>query len=343
MSQNHEFIKNRSFEIAWAVFRCASLVKRESLKKELENNAIALVSAHGNFKPQKHTLENFKNLSEVEKLNAVIKLAEAIGEIKIVNARVLYRELNNLSEAIKNVIYQFEQELARQANEDVIIEDIFVSRGDVKQQSQGKEKIFHEVQNDKDGHPEGNPEGSQSFIKEVKSASDNSIKLAVNNSANTVNSQINKAISGINSLAELAKGVRQNMNKSANILPNKPIAVQQNSVQPKYAMSSVQSQSQGGAPKLVARSFAESTNSKPAESPVTRFAEREEDSIQDSWQNLIYRKIREIGKTSTKEIASFFPEISERTVRFYLQRLTDAKFIEKIGTTGPGSYYVFKK
>lgn len=311
-AQNHEFIKNRSFEIAWAVFRCASLVKREPLKKELENNAIALVSAHGNFKPQKHTLENFKNLSEVEKLNAIIKLAEAVGEIKIVNARVLYRELNNLSEAVKNAVNYFEEELAKQANEDVIIEDIFVNRGDINA----------EVKSEK-GKVKSNEEKNA-----VKIISGNLIKQPVNNSArnatSNTNSHINKAISGINSLAELAKGVRQS------------------SPQAKYAISSTQGQNQSSAPKMLARSFS-GPIVKSAESSVIRIAEREEDSIQDSWQNLIYRKIKEIGKTSTKEIASFFPEISDRTVRFYLQRLSDAKLIEKIGTTGPGSYYIFKK
>ncbi len=311
------------------------MVKREPLKKELENNAIALVSVHGNFKPQKHTLENLKNLSEVEKLNAIIKLAEAIGEIKIVNARVLYRELNNLSEAIRNAVNQFEEELAKQANEDVIIEDIFVSRGDVKKQ--GEEQILRSAQNDMIRHPEvrsGIPvSGSQLSTKEEKQS--------VNNSASIGNNQINKAISGINSLAEMANGVRQKMNKSANILPNNAIAVRQSSPQAKFSMSSTQNQNQSPAPRILARSFSESII-KPAESSSIRIAEHEEDSIQDSWQNLIYRKIKEIGKTSTKEISSFFPEISERTVRFYLQRLTDAKLIEKMGTTGPGSYYVFK-
>ena len=72
-------------------------------------------------------------------------------------------------------------------------------------------------------------------------------------------------------------------------------------------------------------------------------AQTDEESVQDSWQNLIYRKIKEFGKVSTKEIAAFFPEISERTIRFYLQKLNDSGLIEKTGTSGPGSFYTLKK
>lgn len=58
-----------------------------------------------------------------------------------------------------------------------------------------------------------------------------------------------------------------------------------------------------------------------------------------SWQYVILQKVKDLGQTTTKELTTSFPEISERTIRFYLQKLVDSGSIDRIGSTGPGSAY----
>ena len=68
-------------------------------------------------------------------------------------------------------------------------------------------------------------------------------------------------------------------------------------------------------------------NSAPASAPA------------GSWQYVILQKVKDLGQTTTKELTASFPEISERTIRFYLQKLVDNGSIDRIGSTGPGSAY----
>jgi len=312
---NFEFIKNKSFEISWAVFRCATLVKQENLRKQLEDSSVELVSKYGNFAIHKENLENLKIFLEIEKLNSLIKLAEAIGEIKIVNARVLHREINNFSEMVKNEVNNFETELKEKDNRDVSIEEIFTEK------SASKDQILENKDSQKD-----------QIVKKEEVIQNNNNSAEVKKSQNIMGNS--SAMSESNSAevkGKVVSGVRQNDFNQGSIpdVFSKPV----------MSFSSVADFAVATKQKFNQKNIIASTVSKSN----VAVAESDEDTIQDSWQNLIYRKIKEIGKTSTREISLFFPEISERTVRFYLQKLTDAGFIEKMGTTGPGSFYVYKK
>ncbi|MEK7555430.1 MAG: DeoR family transcriptional regulator [Patescibacteria group bacterium] len=91
MSDNSKnFIKQRSFEIAWAVFRVAALVRHPKLKIELENTAIDFLSQLNDLRCR-----------SIEILEGLVKLAEAINEINPINAKVLYREMENLQITIQ--------------------------------------------------------------------------------------------------------------------------------------------------------------------------------------------------------------------------------------------------
>lgn len=84
------------------------------------------------------------------------------------------------------------------------------------------------------------------------------------------------------------------------------------------------------------------TNEKNTNSAMRTNNSADDTDIQESWQELIYKKLREIGKASTKELCVYFPQISERTIRFYLQKLVENDLIDRVGSTGPGSYYVYR-
>jgi len=235
-----EFIKNRSFEIAWAVFRCANLIKQPALKTELENASVGLVSGFG-------------DVDNLEKLEQLIRLAEAVGQISKINALVLFREIDNLKEIIRQRNSAIRQE---------------------KEESSAIDRIFAKVP-----MPLFNINNSSAIIRQSEKSS--------------------------------AKEVRQENNLT--------IIRQNNSA--KNNNSAIIRQDQ---PQVVRQAPVEKTQDK------------------QGGQDLVLKKVKELGKTTTKEILGFFPEISERTIRFYLQGLCEQGLVSRVGTTGPGSYYVVR-
>ncbi len=59
-------------------------------------------------------------------------------------------------------------------------------------------------------------------------------------------------------------------------------------------------------------------------------------------QSAIIEKIRQSGNTAMKDIVAAFPDVSERTLRYDLQRLCNQDVIERMGNGGPASYYILR-
>jgi len=57
-------------------------------------------------------------------------------------------------------------------------------------------------------------------------------------------------------------------------------------------------------------------------------------------QSAIIEKIRQSGNTAMKDLIAAFPEVSERTLRYDLQKLCNQGVIERIGNGGPSSHYI---
>lgn len=83
-----ELLNKKAFEISFAVFRVAALIKKPALQSELEKLATEFVSAVG-----RNNLDEALNLSSG--LRNVVRLGEAASEIKQINASVLLREIEN--------------------------------------------------------------------------------------------------------------------------------------------------------------------------------------------------------------------------------------------------------
>lgn len=69
---------------------------------------------------------------------------------------------------------------------------------------------------------------------------------------------------------------------------------------------------------------------------------RDESGNRTIRQNLISEKIRQSGRANVKELIGQFPGVSERTLRYDLQKLCDQGIVEKIGSSGPGTSYASK-
>ncbi|MCL5017579.1 MAG: DeoR family transcriptional regulator [Patescibacteria group bacterium] len=59
-------------------------------------------------------------------------------------------------------------------------------------------------------------------------------------------------------------------------------------------------------------------------------------------QGLITDKIRQLGRANLKDLVARFPGVSERTLRYDIQKLCDQGLVEKVGNGGPGTGYVLK-
>lgn len=56
-------------------------------------------------------------------------------------------------------------------------------------------------------------------------------------------------------------------------------------------------------------------------------------------QGAIVERIRQIGNCRIKDIQGLLPEISERTLRYDIQRLVEEGVVERMGGGGPATYY----
>lgn len=273
MISNREFMQRQAYEISWAVFRCAELFSQSALKEKIESAAVDLTASCGSAIDASGT-----NVSHIEKLVALIRLAESVGQIAPVNANVLYRELDNLSKATRVSV-------AEQRGKENITESL--------------ERIFT----------------SSAYTKSLTTSTP-----PVNPAVNSVSvSSVIPAEAGIRHSPKQAVAVnpvirQNNANQfgsiesliSAAVLPNKPIP----------------------APVIPAKAGIHNSANVPA-------------SV-GSWQYVILQKVKDLGQTTTKELTASFPEISERTIRFYLQKLVDSGVIDRIGSTGPGAAYKAK-
>lgn len=281
-SANFNFIKNRSFEIAWAVFRCSALFSQNNLKSKVEDVAVDLVAFSHSF--QKDEFEAAKQFSVLSQLEVIIKLAEALKEINTINAQVLFREINNLTWAIQSALSEIKQAAEiKPAHPD--IEAIFSpSRKKNERQSENDEEKIKEDFGDDDD-----------IITEISE-----------------NDDIDDGFSGDNRKIKKSKPIKKIVSSSAIATAGLDIKSLINKRKSALMESS---------------SIIRNSDSSPLDSA-------------DSWQNTIFNKFKEMEKLSTRELIAFFPQISERTVRFYLQKLTDAGLIKRVGNPGPSSYYM---
>ena len=83
----------KTYELSYATFRVAALVRKPDLKERLERQAAIIL--------ERVASGDLAIVEPLETLRALIMLSEGIGEIRYVNAKVLLRELGNLERMVK--------------------------------------------------------------------------------------------------------------------------------------------------------------------------------------------------------------------------------------------------
>ena len=82
--------------------------------------------------------------------------------------------------------------------------------------------------------------------------------------------------------------------------------------------------------------------------PPIIIEDKEKEEIEKDKENSAMRQsaimdiIRQVQNCRIKDLIAAFPGVSERTLRYDLQKLCEAGAIERTGTGGPGTYYQLK-
>ncbi len=96
-------------------------------------------------------------------------------------------------------------------------------------------------------------------------------------------------------------------------------------------------------PNIRQRKVRQKEQSLPNE-PLNQPEKTEKADSLDLRQSSLLERMKQAGNRQfyLKDVLTLLPEVSERTIRYDLQRLCGAGAVEKVGTTGPSTYYVIK-
>lgn len=329
MISNREFIKTQAFELSWAVFRCTELFTQSKLRSEVEAAAVELIADQATLND---AMEN--EFPRIEKLTSLVRLAESVGQIASVNANVLYRELDNLAKAIRLEV---------------------VDRREKKNITASLERMFTNSAYTQNlaitsGHPEpaegsaadsSTPQSTAPLGMTKKETQDNSasqfgsiesLLSAAAKSSQPISAPVIPARSA--GLEKAPAGIQSAPNSATETLN----AFLQKSPSTDIPSLPRDLQSESGK--------ADSSIAAPSAASLgmtrTALVRQPQVATAGSWQNVILQKVKDLGQTTTKELTASFPEISERTIRFYLQKLVDNGSIDRVGSTGPGAAYKAK-
>lgn len=304
MSFSEEFFHQRSFEVVWATFRVAEYVERQELKHGLENRALGYLL--------KKTPRALADLSEI------VQLGFKIGDISRVNARVLLREIDNLRQSLREREADEQKILASQTKDDAPdIAEIFASHAPmlladiIKTGARGKEQgQGREIEEDKQE-------------KEFEIASRNSIsEQEVEIENNGAEKKID--IKGKTQERPMEVSGKERGREFSGDLPESgkdASGVRQSS-------GKTDQMSSGKVP------------ASPANNPASPAKFRQDDNLSiKERKGLILDLLKTRNLCHINDISNILPNVSRRTIRYDIQRMVDAGEIERLGTSGPNSFF----
>ncbi|MHB9019342.1 MAG: DeoR family transcriptional regulator [Minisyncoccota bacterium] len=356
-----EFLKHKAREISYALNRVSFYIKREELKNRLERLSFEFlenvaVSAE-DASDRQSLIKVFKNISA---LDVLVRIGHSLYEIETVNSNILVRELDSFNSAIRQLAEtnsamgslsampahagqagSSEFGKANSANpftkQELNLESIFsmppavikesVNSSVMQNASIGVKKdlgrngvVASSVAMNERLPVQQDPKRS---IKEVGASTIGKDFANIDNEKEIVE----RAYSSSNEKAASLKAgeLRSEIYERENSTINKPMGVDSGNLKNKVNNSFSSSQT-------IIRKFQNGINQQV----------RDESGNRTIRQNLISEKIRQSGKANVKELISQFPGVSERTLRYDLQRLCDQGIVEKIGSSGPGTSYTSK-
>ena len=308
-----EFLKKKAREISYALNRVSFYIKRGELRNRLERLSfeflenVAVAGEDTSDKPA--LIRVFKNLSA---LDALIRIGHSLYEIETVNSNILIREVDSFNSAIR----QWTEGSSAMENNSEFGKANSAPHCGAKQEL-NLESIFSMP---------------PAVIRE--SANNSAIRQPADSSIKT---------------SELSpkEGSAVGEKDFANIDNEKDIVERAYSKDDVGVVGDDKFSAEGGSASSGKSSEAKDSV-QACQAIIRKFQNgitqqvRDESGNRTIRQNLISEKIRQSGKANVKDLINQFPGVSERTLRYDLQKLCDQGVVEKIGSSGPGTSYAPK-
>ncbi len=302
-----EFFTQRSFEVVWAVFRVAEHTTRQKIKQGLEDKATDYLLA--------------KDLKTLDELEEIIRLSGQIKEINQINTSVLLRETGNLRAAMLDIQDIQKKQLAPANTPENApkIEEVF-SRPPMRVSDliEIMKKSGFEIK-------ERQTEKTESIEK---------INLGVKSDEAVNNGPAIKspAREEIDFIKEKQEEIEYKQKESGKAIFEGQLLEKSPEITKSDTLNSPARQE---LTKESGKSEIKSPASKKDRfDAVIGFKER---------NSIIMELLNKRSLCHIKDLIDSLPNISERTVRYDVQRLVDKGVIERVGTGGPNSFFRIKK
>ena len=361
--ETEQFILKKVFEISYALCRIAKNLKNTYFSNIFEERGLQILDS-----ATKKDFESLKN--SFLGIEYFIRLGEELGLFRNHIAELLIGEINSLN---KYIIEAEEEILMPELN----IEDIFTSKnGKTLKKTKQNESFLNSA---KDSATDSAKEKDSAMSSATDSAkADNSAtrdSAMNNNSAININSAMDN--SAMNSAKEIDSATQKDSAMEDSAKEYSAINSAMDSATEYSAMDSAMdsaignysatgSATEGSATMDSAMTDSATTDSatednslniqnntkqEPTFIHISKIISEEpkQESKDDSIgiikvrKSVFLDKIRYFEEFRLKDLEKMFPELSERTLRYYLSDLISLGFIEKIGISGPNVLYRFNK
>jgi len=323
--ETEQFILKKAFEISYALCRIAKNLKNTYFSNIFEERGLQILDS-----ATKKDFESLKN--SFLGIEYFVRLGEELGLFRNHIAELLIGEINNLN---KYIIEAEEEILIPELN----IEDIFTL---------------------KNGKALKKTKQNESFLNSTKDSAIDSAKekdSATRDSAMNNNSAMDSATE-IDSETEMDSATQKDSAMEDSATGSATVdSVIENSVIRDSAIDLVKEKD--SAMEIENNSAIEDNslniqNNTKQERTFIHISkiineEPKQESKDDSIgiikvrKSVFLDKIRYFEEFRLKDLEKMFPELSERTLRYYLSDLISLGFIEKIGISGPNVLYRFNK
>lgn len=365
-----DFLKHKAREISYALNRVSFYIKRDDLRNRIERLSFellenaAIASEDALDKPS--LVRVFKNLSA---LDVLVRIGHSLYEIETINSNILVRELDAFNSAIRqfagaNSAMENSSEFGKPnsanqfAGRELNLESMFSMTPTVIQQGASR-AIKESVQNpviknvsagDRNKNESGNEKGASHLIKtDPLTPSDLPIQLGsvINQSIRSTVQSATRTEDKKNSELSV-KQIAGSVGKDFANIDNEKEIVERAYSEIDSGIDERENSNMGmnGTVRNGSNLKKEVDNSvSTGQAIIKKFQNgisqqvRDESGNRTIRQNLISEKIRQSGKANVKELISQFPGVSERTIRYDLQKLCDQGVVEKNGSSGPGTSY----
>ena len=343
--ETEQFILKKVFEISYALCRIAKNLKNTYFSNIFEERGLQILDS-----ATKKDFESLKN--SFLGIEYFIRLGEELGLFRNHIAELLIGEINNLN---KYIIEAEEEILMPELN----IEDIFTSKnGKTLKKTKQNESFLNSA---KDSATDSAKEKDSAMSSATDSAkADNSAtrdSAMNNNSAININSAMDN--SAMNSAKEIDSAtqkysVMEDLATEYSAINSAMDSAMDNSAMEDSATidsAMTDSAMTDSATEDNSLNIQNNTKQEPTFIHISKIISEEpkQESKDDSIgiikvrKSVFLDKIRYFEEFRLKDLEKMFPELSERTLRYYLSDLISLGFIEKIGISGPNVLYRFNK